>query len=115
LKSRRQQLHQQVAQVLEKQFPQNVEPQPELVAHHYTEAGLIEQAIPYWQKAGERASQRSAYVEAVSHFTKGLELLSALLDSPERAQHELLLQTALGTTLVATKGYAVPEVEQEIT
>ena len=50
LKSRRQQLHRQVAQVLEEQFPQTVETQPELVAHHYTEAGLTAQAIPYWQK-----------------------------------------------------------------
>ena len=60
LKSRRQQLHQQVAQVLEEQFPQTVETQPELVAHHYTEAGLIAQAIPYWQQAGERAIKRLA-------------------------------------------------------
>ena len=73
LKSTRQQSHRQIAQVLEERFPETVETQPELVAHHYTEAGLIEQAIPYWQQAGERATQRSAYVEAVAHLTKGLE------------------------------------------
>ena len=81
-KSRRQQLHQQVAQVLEEQFPETVETQPELVAHHYTEAGLIEQAIPYWQQAGQRASQRGANAEAVSHLTTGLELLKTLPDTP---------------------------------
>ena len=84
LKSKRQQYHQQIAQVLEEQFPDTTETQPELVAHHYTEAGLIEQAIPYWQRAGQRATQRSANVEAISHLTKGLELLKTLPDTPER-------------------------------
>ena len=112
LKSRRQQLHQQIAQVLEERFPETVETQPELVAHHYTEAGLAEQAIPYWQQAGQRASQRSANVEAVSHLTKGLELLKTLPDTPERAQQELSLQIALGAVLIATKGFASPEARQ---
>src|SRR5262249_40196757 len=89
-----------------------VETQPELLAHHYTEAGLIEQALPYWLQAGERASQRSAYVEALSHLTRGLEVLKALPDTPERVQHELTLQAALGATLMVTKGYAAPEAEQ---
>ena len=96
LKSTRQQFHQQIAQVLEERFPETTETQPELVAHHYTEAGLIAQAIPYWQQAGERASQRSAYVEAVAHLTKGLEVLKTLPDTPERAQQELTLQATLG-------------------
>ncbi len=111
LKSRRQQLHQQIALVLEERFVEIKEIQPELLAHHYTEAGLIEQAIPYWQQAGQRASQRSAYMEAVAHLTKGLELLTALPDTTERAQQELELQTALGPALMAAKGYAAPEVE----
>src|SRR6185369_9117141 len=63
LKSKRQQLHQQIAQILADQFPYTVETQPELLAHHYTEAGLTERAIPYWQQAGERATQRSAHLE----------------------------------------------------
>ena len=71
LKSTRQQYHQQIAQVLEERFPETVETQPELVAHHYTEAGLIAQAIPYWQQAGQRASQRSANVEAISSPHQG--------------------------------------------
>ena len=108
LKSRRQQLHQQIAQVLEEQFPETVETQPELVAHHYTEAGLIEQAIPYWQQAGERATQRSANVEAISHLTKGLELLKTLPDTPERAQQELTLQIALGASADGHQGLCSP-------
>jgi predicted ATPase len=112
LKSKRQQLHQQIAQVLEERFPETKETQPELVAHHYTEAGLIAQAIPYWQQAGQRASQRSAYMEAISHLTKGLEVLKTLPDTPERVQQELTLQIALGVSLMATKGYAAAEVEK---
>src|SRR5436190_21790323 len=105
LKSTRQQYHQQIAQVLADRFPETVETQPELVAHHYIEAGLIEQALPYWQQAGERASQRSAYVEAVAHLTRGLELLKILADTPARVQQELALQLALGDALVTVKGY----------
>jgi predicted ATPase len=112
LKSKRQQYHQQIARVLEQRFPETTETQPELLAHHYTEAGFIAQAIPYWQRAGQRATQRSAYVEAISHLTKGLESLKALPDTPERAQQELTLQIALGVPLIATKGYAAPEVER---
>ena len=89
LKSKRQQYHQQIADVLQERFPETVETQPELLAHHYTEAGLRAQAIPYWQQAGQRAVQRSANVEAISHLTKGLELLKTLPDTPERAQQEL--------------------------
>src|SRR5262249_38113781 len=65
LKSTRQHYHQRIAQVLEEQFPETAEAQPELLAHHYTEAGLIEQAVSYWHKAGQSAVQRSAHVEAI--------------------------------------------------
>ena len=115
LKSTRQRYHQRIAQVLEAQFPETVEVQPEWVAHHYTEAGLAEHAIPYWQRAGQRASERSAHVEAIGHLTKGLEVLQTLPDTPERAQQELYMQTALGSALIATKGYAAPEVEDAYT
>ena len=111
LKSRRQQLHQTIGKVLEEQFPETKETHPELVAHHYTEAGLIAQAIPYWQQAGQRASQRGANAEAVRHLTTGLELLRSLPDTPDRTQQELTLQLALGAALIATKGFAAPEVE----
>ncbi|HEV8718494.1 MAG TPA: adenylate/guanylate cyclase domain-containing protein [Candidatus Binatia bacterium] len=112
LKSTRQQYHRQIAQVLEAQFPETTENQQELLAQHYTEAGLSAQAIPYWHRAGQRASQRSANVEAISHLTTGLELLQTLSDTPERAQQELTLQIAVGTPLMATKGFAAPEVER---
>jgi class 3 adenylate cyclase len=112
LKSTRQQYHRQIAQVLEGRFPETVETQPELVAHHYTEAGLIAQAIPYWQRAGEHASERPAYKEAISHLMKGLGLLDTLPDLPERVQQELTLQLALSSALIAVKGYTAPEVEK---
>src|SRR5262249_34782550 len=111
LKSKRQQYHQQIAQILEERFAETRELHPELLAHHYTEAGLREQALPYWQWAGERATQCSANLEAISHFTKGLELLKALPDTPERAQQELILQIALGIPLGITKGYVSTEVK----
>src|SRR5439155_15127624 len=110
LRSTRQQYHQRIAQVLATQFPETAETQPELLAHHYTEAGLSAQAIPYWQQAGQRASERSAHVEAMAHLTRGLEVLKTLPDTPERTQQELVLQTTLGPALLATKGYAAPEV-----
>ncbi len=112
LKSTRQQYHQQIAQVLEEQFTEVKETQPELLAHHYTEAGLIEQAIPYWQQAGQKAVQRSANEEAIRHFTKGLEILKNLPATSERIRQELALQIALGAPLVAAKGYAASEVEK---
>src|SRR5262249_49030171 len=96
---------------LEAQFPETATTQPELLAHHYTAAGLSAQALPYWQRAGQHALQRSAYVEALSHLTKGLEVLQTMPESPERTQHELALHLPLGAVLMATKGYAAPEVE----
>jgi class 3 adenylate cyclase/tetratricopeptide (TPR) repeat protein len=112
LRSTRQQYHQQIAVVLEEQFPETKETQPELLAQHYTEAGLFEQAIPYWQRAGQRAIARSAHMEAIAHLTKGLELLQTLPDTPTRIQQELTLQIALGVPLIIIKGHAAPEVER---
>ncbi|MBI3798139.1 MAG: hypothetical protein HY268_14380, partial [Deltaproteobacteria bacterium] len=110
LKSKRQQLHQEIAQVLTNRFPDTSKTQPELLAYHYTEAGLKQQAIPYWQQAGQSALSRSANIEAISHLTKGLELLKTLSDTHERARQELDLQTTLGLAFMSTKGYAAPEV-----
>jgi predicted ATPase/class 3 adenylate cyclase len=112
LRSTRQQYHQRLAQALEAQFPEIVETQPELVAHHYTEAGLSKPAITYWQRAGQQALQRWANAEAVQHLTTGLALLTPLPDTPARSQQELALQLALGPAVMATKGQAAPEVEQ---
>jgi class 3 adenylate cyclase/predicted ATPase len=115
LKSTRQQYHQRIAQILEARFPETVERQPELVAHYYTEAGLSAQAIPYWQRAGQRAVERSAHLEAISHLTTGIELLKTLPDTPARTQQALTLYIALGVALLMTKGHAAPEVEHAYT
>ncbi len=111
LRRTRQTYHQQVAQLLEARFPEVVETQPELVAHHFTEAGLAEQAVAYWQHAGQRAIEHSANQEAIAHLMTGLELLPHLPDTPERTQQELDFQTALGPALMAIKGFGHPEVE----
>jgi predicted ATPase len=111
LKSTRQRYHQRIAQVFEERFPETCQTQPELLAHHYTEAGLSVQAIPYWQQAGQRAIERSANLEAISHLIKGLELLKSLPDTPERTQQEFALHIAMSVPLMATKGAGAPEVE----
>jgi predicted ATPase len=115
LKSTRQQYNQRIAQVLESQFPETAEAEPELVAHHYTEASLVEQAVSYWHKAGQRATERSAHVEAISHLRTGLTLLETLPETPERLGREVDMLIVLGASLSATKGYAAPEVEQSYT
>jgi class 3 adenylate cyclase/tetratricopeptide (TPR) repeat protein len=111
LRSTRQQYHQRIAQVLVERFPDTVETQPELLAHHYTEAGLKEQAVVYWQRAGQHASDRSAHLEAISHLTTGIELLKSLPETPAHTQHALTLYTALGAALVIAKGQGASEVE----
>jgi predicted ATPase len=111
LRSTRQQYHQRIAQVLVERFPDTVETQPELLAHHYTEAGLKEQAVVYWQRAGQHASDRSAHLEAISHLTTGIELLTTLPKTPEHTQQALTLYTALGAALVMAKGQGASEVE----
>jgi class 3 adenylate cyclase/predicted ATPase len=110
LKRTRQQYHQQIAQMLEAEFAETVEAEPELVAHHYTEAGLNEQAVGYWLQAGKRAAQRSANAEAINHLNRGIEVLMALPDTVERARQELELQTTLGPVLMAVKGFGASEV-----
>jgi class 3 adenylate cyclase/predicted ATPase len=112
LKRTRQQYHQRIAQVLAERFPDTAGSHPELLAHHLTEAGLSGPALDYWRRAGQRAIERSAYVEAIGHLTKGLELLKTLPDTSERTQLELMLQMAKSVPLIATQGYGVPEVEQ---
>lgn len=115
LKRTRQQVHQQIVQIVEEAFPEVVERHPELLAHHGTEAGQDEQAIGYWRQAGQRAVEQSAYAEAVSHLTKGLELLRTRPDTPARLHQELVLLTSLGPALLVTKGATAVEVEQTYT
>jgi class 3 adenylate cyclase/predicted ATPase len=115
LKSTRQQLHTRIATVLEARFPAMAETEPEVVARHYMEAGCAEQAVVYWQRAGQHASDRSAHLEAVSHLTAGIELLTSLAETPARIQHALTLHIALGAALQMAKGGAAPEVEHAYT
>jgi class 3 adenylate cyclase/tetratricopeptide (TPR) repeat protein len=112
LRSTRQHYHQQSAQALAEHFPETAATQPELLAHHYTEAGLPAAAVPYWLQAGQRAVERSANIEAISHLTRGLEVLKTLPETPQRVQHELALHLALGPPLLIIKGHESPEVEQ---
>ncbi len=115
LRSSRQNCHERIARTLEQRFPDFVETQPQLLAHHYTEACLGAQAIPYWQRGGEKASERAAHAEAISYFSKGLELLKAVPDTAECLQRKLSLYTLLGRTLKDVRGYGDPEVEQAYT
>src|SRR5262245_39647770 len=100
---------------LEVCFPLLCETEPELLAHHYTEAAVPAQAMPYWQQAGQRAIERSANVEAISHLSKALEVLGLLPDTSERTRQELTLQRALGASLLTTRGFSAPEVEHVYT
>ena len=111
LKKKRQQFHQRIAEVLEAHFPDACANQPELLAQHFTEAGLIEQAVFYWDRAGERSLWRCAHREAIDQLTRGLELARTLPESPERHALEIKMHISLGVPLQATKGYSAPEVE----
>jgi class 3 adenylate cyclase/predicted ATPase len=115
LRSTRQQSHQRIAQVLEARFAELCETQPELLAHHYTEAGLAEHAIPYWQRAGEHARDRGAPLEAIHHCTTGIALLQTLPETPVRTQQAVSLHLALGVALQMAKGVGAPGVEQAYT
>lgn len=110
VKTKRQQFHRRIAEVLEARFPQTVETQPELLAHHLTQAGMAANAISYWLTAGLRSRQRSAEIEAIGHLTQGLALLETLDDSTERDIRELELLSPLGVAYVAVRGYAAPDV-----
>jgi serine/threonine protein kinase/predicted ATPase len=110
IKGKRQQFHRRIGEVLEARFPQTVQTKPELLAHHYTEAGKTEEAVVYWLKAGQRSRERSALSEAIGHLTKGLALLETLEESRARDERELQFLTTLGPTYITARGYAAPEV-----
>jgi predicted ATPase/class 3 adenylate cyclase len=112
LRGRRRQIHARIAVTLEDQFPDIVVAQPALLAQHCAQAGLVEKAVVYWLKAGRQSSARSATTEAAAQLRKGLDALDGLPDGPERRQHELDLQLALGWSLMATKGFSAPEVDE---
>jgi len=106
LRTRRQDLHLRIASVLEERFPEMVAAQPEVLAHHVTEAGLAERAVTYWMKAGGQALARSAMAEAEALLRKGLSLVPSIPEGPSRWHSELQLQIALGRTLMASQGYS---------
>jgi predicted ATPase len=110
LRANRQQLHARIASAYETRFPDVVRAQPELVAHHFTEAGLSDAAIEYWQQAGDLAMARSGHAEAIHHFSVALDLLTKLGEKPDRAAKELKLCIKLGPALMMVKGTGSPEV-----
>jgi len=105
-------LHARIAKVLEQQFSEIGETQPELLAHHFTEAGLVDRAAEYWQRAGEHALARSAMKEAEALLRKGLDLVHNMADGVSRQEQELGLQICLGQALFATQGWAAPDVSE---
>jgi class 3 adenylate cyclase/predicted ATPase len=109
LRTRRRGLHARIAEVLEAQFPEIAGSQPELVARHYTEAGLIEKSAAFWAKAGRRSLERSALVEAIVQLNRALEQLAALTATPALRRDQIELQVALITPLMLVKGYASRE------
>jgi predicted ATPase/class 3 adenylate cyclase len=109
LRGTRQKLHARIAQALEERWSDVVETQPELLAHHFTQAGLTERAAEYWQRAGERTFRRSAVAEAIGHLTRSIEFVRTLPESRARAERELHLQTMLGQAYIARHGHAAPE------
>ncbi len=115
LKKTRQRHHRRIAQVLTERFPQLADTEPEILAQHHMQAGLMEQAVHYWQRAGQRAIERSANVEAIAHVSKGLELIEKLPATTQCARHELSLYLTLGPALIAVKTSGADVVEQAYT
>jgi predicted ATPase len=109
LRGPRQALHARIARALETNFPELMESQPELLAQHYAEAGLVEKSVGCWGKAARRSVDRSAMMEAAAQLQKGLDQLTLLPDTPARQRQELEYYSALGTVLIAVKGQAAPE------
>ena len=109
LREPRRALHARIAETLETQFVEIAESQPELLARHCTEAGLIEKAAGLWGKAGQRSLERSALVEAVAQLTRALAQFATLPGTPALRREQIKLQVALVTPLLHVKGYAAPE------
>ena len=112
LKSKRQQIHADIAAILVHDFPKLVENQPEVLALHYQEASNHQMAIRYWFESGQRAVAHSANVEAIANFRKALQLLNALPETPERIKQEIDIQLALGIPLIAVRGYTAAETRE---
>jgi predicted ATPase len=114
LREPRRALHARIAETLENQFTETAENQPELLARHCTEAGLIEKAAGLWDKAGQRSLERSALLEAVAQFTQALDQIAALPGSPALRSKQIRIQVAIITPLLHVKGYAAPETKAAV-
>lgn len=113
LRSRRVQIHARIARTIEARFPALTETEPEVIAHHFTEAGLMDQAARYWQRAGEHAIARSANLEAIAHFNQGLAAIARLPEGPERIGQELSARLMLGTATIAASGWSSAAVQHQ--
>ncbi len=111
---KRRQLHSLVADALENGFPLTVETQPELLAHHFAQAGLTERAVDYLLKAGQRSIEHCANTGAIGHLTGALELLQALPDSPQRKRAKFQVEVMLGQAMIAAYGYAAPRTRETL-
>jgi class 3 adenylate cyclase/predicted ATPase len=111
LRLNRRALHARVAEAYEAHRSAEAEQQPELVAHHYSGAGIWDRATVYWRSAGDRAIKRSALIEAMGHFTQAMATLNHLSPGPARDRLELEIQALRGPTLLALSGFASDEVE----
>jgi class 3 adenylate cyclase/predicted ATPase len=109
LKSRRQVLHRRIAETLRDNVVAGAVAEPELLAHHFTQAGLAEGAIEWWGKAGQRSLERSALIEAIAQLTRALDQIATLPATPVLRRDEIKLQAALITPLLHVKGFAAPE------
>ena len=114
LKKRKFAIHARIGAAIESSFPDMIQHQPELVAHHFTEAGIPEKGAEYWFKAGVKAQAVFANIEAIRHLNCGLKILQSIQESPERDKLELSMQLALAPVLMAARGWSAPEVGTSI-
>jgi DNA-binding response OmpR family regulator/class 3 adenylate cyclase/predicted ATPase len=110
VKSRRRDIHRRIGEALRDQLPDRAESEPEVVAHHFTEAGLTEPAVEWWGKAGDLALRRSAFAEAIAHLERALALTGTPDAEPAKRCARLRLQIAYGNALRMARGFGAPEV-----
>jgi predicted ATPase/class 3 adenylate cyclase len=112
LKSRKRELHQRIAEVLTSRFPEVVNTEPELLAHHYAEANVVDRALACWRQAADRAVARLAYIEALGHVDKAMKLIATLPDGTERDEWELWFLVIEGPSRMALDGWDSPAAER---
>ena len=115
LKSQRVQVHARIVETFERQFPEMLERNPDVLAYHCTEAGIFGKAIDYWLKSTRKSLGRSAGIEAQAQLEKAVKLLPSIANHAARQQFEALIQVELGNTFVMTKGFASPDVATALT